>query len=175
MPGLTARGESRAGEKNGDCHQFASVMAVETKHLLMFAKYSVGAQRAAPALARHLLCPKTTLYSAGINNRKRIGWLYPIFRDLHFYHGLLSPPKSPLGPFTSCPAGRMQCSGFWTDAGTAWSYATDKNGRNETILHSSCVMSAETYGRQHLSGGRCRWLAALRGRSSLFPGLWEQP
>ena len=34
--------------------------------LLMFAKYSVGAQRAAPALARHLLCPKTTLYSAGI-------------------------------------------------------------------------------------------------------------
>ena len=35
--------------------------------LLMFAKYSVGAQRAAPALARHLLCPKTTLYSAGIN------------------------------------------------------------------------------------------------------------
>ena len=20
---------------------------------------------------------------------KRIGWLYPIFRDLHFYHGLL--------------------------------------------------------------------------------------
>ena len=37
--------------------------------LLMFAKYSVGAQRAAPALARHLLCPKTTLYSAGINKR----------------------------------------------------------------------------------------------------------
>ena len=36
--------------------------------LLMFAKYSVGAQRAAPALARHLLCPKTTLYSAGINS-----------------------------------------------------------------------------------------------------------
>ena len=37
-------------------------------NLLMFAKYSVGAQRAAPALARHLLCPKTTLYSAGINS-----------------------------------------------------------------------------------------------------------
>ena len=37
------------------------------RRLLMFAKYSVGAQRAAPALARHLLCPKTTLYSAGIN------------------------------------------------------------------------------------------------------------
>ena len=36
------------------------------RELLMFAKYSVGAQRAAPALARHLLCPKTTLYSAGI-------------------------------------------------------------------------------------------------------------
>ena len=36
----------------------------------MFAKYSVGAQRAAPALARHLLCPKTTLYSAGINRRE---------------------------------------------------------------------------------------------------------
>ena len=33
----------------------------------MFAKYSVGAQRAAPALARHLLCPENTLYSAGIN------------------------------------------------------------------------------------------------------------
>ena len=58
--------------------------------LVMFAKYSVGAQRAAPALARHLLCPKTTLYSAGINSLKRIDWLYPIFRDLHFYHGLLS-------------------------------------------------------------------------------------
>ena len=39
----------------------------EMEYLLMFAKYSVGAQRAAPALARHLLCPKTTLYSAGIN------------------------------------------------------------------------------------------------------------
>ena len=36
----------------------------------MFAKYSVGAQRAAPALARHLQCPKTTLYSAGINRRE---------------------------------------------------------------------------------------------------------
>ena len=35
--------------------------------LLMFAKYGVGAQRAAPAPARHSLCPKTTLYSAGIN------------------------------------------------------------------------------------------------------------
>ena len=22
---------------------------------------------------------------------KRIGWLYPIFRDLHFYHGLMGP------------------------------------------------------------------------------------
>ena len=22
---------------------------------------------------------------------KRIGWLYPIFRDVHFHHGLLSP------------------------------------------------------------------------------------
>ena len=67
-------------------------MALETSYLLMFAKYSVGAQRAAPALARHLLCPKTTLYSAGINNLKRIGWLYPIFRDLYFYHGLLGLP-----------------------------------------------------------------------------------
>ncbi len=36
--------------------------------LLMFAKYSVGAQRAAPAPTRHSLCPKTTLYFAGINN-----------------------------------------------------------------------------------------------------------
>ena len=42
-----------------------------TPALLMFAKYSVGAQRAAPALARHLLCPKTTLYSAGINKGRR--------------------------------------------------------------------------------------------------------
>ena len=33
----------------------------------MFAKYSVGAQRAAPAPARHSLCPKTSLYSASIN------------------------------------------------------------------------------------------------------------
>ena len=24
---------------------------------------------------------------------KQIGWLYPIFRDLHFYHGLLSVPS----------------------------------------------------------------------------------
>ena len=36
--------------------------------LMMLAKYSVGAQRAAPAPARHSLCPKPTLYSAGINN-----------------------------------------------------------------------------------------------------------
>ena len=33
----------------------------------MFAKYSVGAQRAAPAPARHSQGPKTTLHSAGIN------------------------------------------------------------------------------------------------------------
>ena len=33
----------------------------------MFAEHSVGAQRAAPAPARHSLCPKSTLYSAGIN------------------------------------------------------------------------------------------------------------
>ena len=30
--GLGARGESRAGEKNGDCHQFARIMALETKN-----------------------------------------------------------------------------------------------------------------------------------------------
>jgi hypothetical protein len=35
--------------------------------LLMLAKYGVGAQRAAPAPARHSLYPKTTLYSASIN------------------------------------------------------------------------------------------------------------
>ena len=29
-------------------------------------------------------CAKTKTLSV-----KRIGWLYPIFRDLHFYHGLL--------------------------------------------------------------------------------------
>ena len=37
--------------------------------LLMLAKYGVGAQRAAPAPARHSLCPKTTLYFASINKR----------------------------------------------------------------------------------------------------------
>ena len=37
--------------------------------LLMLAKYGVGAQRAAPAPARHALYPKTTLYSASINRR----------------------------------------------------------------------------------------------------------
>ncbi len=26
---------------------------------------------------------------------KRIGWLYPIFRDLHFYHGLLGDENIP--------------------------------------------------------------------------------
>ena len=31
--GLAARGKSRAGEKNGDCHQFAPVIALETKYL----------------------------------------------------------------------------------------------------------------------------------------------
>ena len=35
--------------------------------LLMFAQYSVRARHAAPAPARHLLCSKATLYSAGIN------------------------------------------------------------------------------------------------------------
>ena len=54
--GLAARGKSRAGAKNGDCHQFA---------------------------ARH--DPRNK--ALGL---KRIGWLYPIFRDLHFYHGLLA-------------------------------------------------------------------------------------
>ena len=58
--------------------------------LLMFAKYSVGAQRAAPALARHLLCPKTTLYSAGINKREvvvKIGIDSLFIQDLHFGPG----------------------------------------------------------------------------------------
>ena len=41
--------------------------------LLMFAKYSVGAQRAAPAPTRHSLCPKTTLYFAGI---KSFLWMF---------------------------------------------------------------------------------------------------
>ena len=53
-----ARGESRAGAENGDCHQFASRHGPRNKALSL----------------------------------KRIGWLYPIFRDLHFYHGLLAPP-----------------------------------------------------------------------------------
>ena len=35
--------------------------------LLMLAKYCVGAKGAATVSARHSLCPKTTLYSAGIN------------------------------------------------------------------------------------------------------------
>ena len=48
-------------------HAARQLPCLPTTTLLMFAKYSVGAQRAAPALARHLLCPKTTLYSAGIN------------------------------------------------------------------------------------------------------------
>ena len=52
---LAARGKSRAGAKNGDCHQFAPRHDPRNKALSL----------------------------------KRIGWLYPIFRDLHFYHGLL--------------------------------------------------------------------------------------
>ncbi len=43
-----ARGKSRAGAKNGDCHQFAPVMTLENKKLGL----------------------------------RRIGWLYPIFRDV---------------------------------------------------------------------------------------------
>ena len=35
--------------------------------LLMLAQYCVGAQGAATVSARHSLCPKTTLYSAGVN------------------------------------------------------------------------------------------------------------
>ena len=35
--------------------------------LLMLAQYCVGAQGAATVSVRHSLCPKTTLYSAGIN------------------------------------------------------------------------------------------------------------
>ena len=35
--------------------------------LLMFAQYSVKVRHAAPAPARHSLCSKVTLYSAGIN------------------------------------------------------------------------------------------------------------
>ena len=52
---LAARGKSRAGAKNGDCHQFAPRHDPRNKALSL----------------------------------KRIGWLYQIFRDLHFYHGLL--------------------------------------------------------------------------------------
>ena len=31
---------------------------------------------------------------------KRIGWLYPIFRDLHCYHGPLAPPSPRFSPAT---------------------------------------------------------------------------
>ena len=58
--GLTARGKSRSGAKNGDCHQFAP---------------------------RH--GPRKRVRSL-----KRIGWLYPIFRDFHFYHGLLNDEQA---------------------------------------------------------------------------------
>ena len=52
---LAARGKSRVGVRNGDCHQFAS-----------------GHNRNK---------------ALGL---KRIGWLYPIFRDPYFHHWLLS-------------------------------------------------------------------------------------
>ena len=55
VPALSARGESRAEEKNGDCHQIRPRHDPRNKAL----------------------------------NLKRIGWLYPIFRDVYFYHGLL--------------------------------------------------------------------------------------
>ena len=42
---------------------------IRTRSLLIFAQYSVEAQHAAPAPVRHSLCPKTTLYSAGVNKR----------------------------------------------------------------------------------------------------------
>ena len=57
----------------------------------MFAKYSVGAQRAAPALARHLLCPKTTLYSAGINNTFLACMSYHVSRRSDLGHGMPCP------------------------------------------------------------------------------------
>ena len=53
--GLAARGKSRAGAKNGDCHQFAPPLGPRSKALAL----------------------------------KRIGWLYPLFRNLLFYHGLV--------------------------------------------------------------------------------------
>ena len=57
VPGnLVARGKTRAGGKNGDCHQFSPRHGSRNKALRL----------------------------------KRIGWLYPIFHDLHFYHGLLA-------------------------------------------------------------------------------------
>ena len=44
--------------------------------LLMFAQYSVKVRHAAPAPARHSLCSKVTLYSAGINNVTEIDGRY---------------------------------------------------------------------------------------------------
>ena len=59
-----------------DVRDEAAVMSHMAK-LLMFAKYSVGAQRAAPAPARHSLCPKTTLYSARLNSSNGEGFNQP--------------------------------------------------------------------------------------------------
>ena len=59
-PALTARGENRTGEKNGDCHGLSPIRSPSW-----------------PSKKKHLA-------------RKRIGWLYPIFRDVHFCHGLLT-------------------------------------------------------------------------------------
>lgn len=46
-------------------------VASRIESLLMFAQYGVGPRHTALAPARHLLCPKSTLYSAGINNTRQ--------------------------------------------------------------------------------------------------------
>ena len=102
---LATRGRSHAGAKNGDCHQFAPHHGHRKKAFLGTGTWSNPLRTTNPQpwsgdsklpRCRHGACPHDGHQFAprhGPRNKalslKRIGRLYPIFRDLHFHHGLL--------------------------------------------------------------------------------------
>ena len=92
---LAARGKSRSGAKNGDCHQFAPRHGLRKKALSLKRIGRLGAVKKSGTATRGLAL--TSLVAARIKPRLAVPRFfhssqYPIFRDLHFCHGLLARP-----------------------------------------------------------------------------------
>ena len=133
--GLAARGENRAGAKNGDCHQFA---------------LGHGPRKTAPGL-------------------KRIGWLYPIFRDVYIYHRLLGRSRG---------VSKLAMALLALAPVTSWGQLSPFSGRAGFIYYVEGEVtlrgragSEPNRAQQHLDAGQRIRTGAGRAEVILAPGL----